>query len=179
MEQLQPLSAMGFFHVTSKLEVYQSLIFEYFDPESYYSVLVEDEEELEKELKRLAAVMQDFLDEEEVIINGERVKPRVRAVDVGFKGSPDEVFITYFIFFKGKPLQGLNYYENLYENETAEYPITAYWVFPPGSKIVNVQMSGDVIIISPNVLSVRLEEGEKIYGYEKIEFELPMRRAKQ
>lgn len=179
MESLQPLSALGIFNVNRKLEVHQTVVFEYFDPEGYYSALIDDEEELQKELNRLAAVMQDYLDAEEVILNGKRVKPKVRAVDIGLKGSPEEVFVTYFIFFKGSPQKGINYYENLYENEVAEYPITAYWIFPLNSKILDVQMSGDVTLLSPNVLAIRLEEGEKIYGYEKIEFELFARKAKQ
>lgn len=172
MEELQPISALGLFTVTRKLEVYQTIVFEYFDPEGSYSTIIDDEEELEKELNRLAVVMQDFLDREEVILNGTRVRPLVKAVDIGLKEPPEEVFITYFIYFKGKPRNGLNYYENLYENEVAEYPITAYWVFPAGARIHNVQMSGDITLIRPNLLSVHLDEGERIYGYEKIEFEI-------
>lgn len=174
---MEALSAVGFFTVTRRLEVYQTIVFEYFDAEGEYARIAEDEEKLEKELERLAAAMQSFLDSEEVVINGKRVRPRVEAVDVGFKGAPEEVFVTYFIYFKGSPKEDVNYYENVYENEVAEYPITAYWYFPPGSSILSAQMSGEVILLSPNVLSVRLEEGERVYGYEKIEFTLP-RRAK-
>ncbi len=177
MSKVEPVSAMGFFVVTNNLEVYQTIVFEYFDGEGEYARLVEDEEELEKELSRLAAAMQGYLDSEEVILNGRKVKPEVKAVDVGFKGAPEEVFITYFIFFKGVPKDGVNYYENLYENEVAEYPITAYWYFPPGSKITNVQMSGEVTIIAPNILVAHLDEGERIYGYERIEFILSKRRT--
>jgi len=170
--ELEPMSATGIFVVTRRLEVYQTIVFDYFDSEGIYHELVEDEEKLEKELKLLASNMQGFLDEEEVILNGERVRPRVVGVDIGFKSVPEEPFITYFIFFKGKPLKGKNYYENIYENTVAEYPITAYWYFPLKSRITDVQMSGTVEIIGSNILILRLNEGEKIYGYEKIEFEL-------
>jgi hypothetical protein len=170
--ELEPLSATGIFVVTRRLEVYQTIVFDYFDGEGTYYELLEDEEKLEKELSLLATNMQAFLDEEEVVINGEKARPRVVGVDIGFKSVPEEPFITYFIFFKGKPVRGVNYYENIYENTVAEYPITAYWYFPLKSKIVNVEMSGEVEIIGSNILILRLNEGERIYGYEKIEFEL-------
>ncbi|ABL78229.1 hypothetical protein [Thermofilum pendens] len=172
MEDLEPLSAMGLFVVTRRLEVYQTIIFDYFDSESYYYGLSEDMEKLEAELRKLAASMQSFLDEEEVILNGARVRPRVVGVDLGFRSSPEEPFITYFIYFRGKPVKGVNYYENIYENTVAEYPITAYWFFPPRSSVGKVEASGEVEIIGSNIVVLRVDEGEKIYGYERIEFTL-------
>jgi len=178
MSRVEPLSALGFFVVTRNLEVYQTVVFEYFDSEGEYARIADNEEELERELERLASAMQMYLDTEEVILNGRKVKPAVKAVDIGFKDSPEEVFVTYFIFFKGSPRDGVNYYENLYEDEVAEYPITAYWYFPPGSRVLSAQMSGDVAIIAPDVLVARLDEGEKVFGYERIEFILPARKRK-
>ena len=169
---LEPMSAMGVFTVTKNLEVYQIVVFEYFDDKRVYFSLTESIEDYEKELDRLADVMQKFLDEEEVVINDERVRPKVVGVDIGFKDMPEEPFITYFIFFRGKPRKGLNYYENIYEGELAEYPITAYWYFPPTSKVVNVVASGDVSVLGDNIVVMRLAEGDRISGYEKIVFKL-------
>lgn len=172
MINMEPMSATGIFTVTRDLEVYQIIIFEYFDDKRIYFSLTENLEDYERELERLAQVMQGFLDEEEVVINDERVRPKVVGVDIGFKDIPEEPFITYFIFFKGKPQKGTNYYENIYEGELAEYPITAYWYFPPQSRVLNVEASGDVSIIGNNIVVMRLAEGDRISGYEKIVFEL-------
>ena len=172
MVSLEPISAVGFFAVSRRLEVVQIVLFDYIDATGEYAKLMEDEEEAQRELRMLAANMQRFLDKEEVVINGQRVRPRVVGVDVGFKGSPEEVYIVFFIKFKGRPVQGDNYYENIYEDEVAEYPIAAYWVFPPRSRVKSVEMSGEVVILRPNILAVRIEEGERIHGYERIVFTL-------
>uniref|UniRef100_A0A7C3WKQ3 Uncharacterized protein n=1 Tax=Thermofilum pendens TaxID=2269 RepID=A0A7C3WKQ3_THEPE len=170
MPDLEPLSAIGFFSVSRRLEVYQVIVFDYLDTSGEYAQIVEDEERLQRELEMLSSNMQKFLDNEEVVINGKRVKPRVLSVDVGFRGTPEEVYITFFIYFKGKPVKGENYYENIYEEEVAEYPISAYWFFPPGSHVKIVDMSGDIALLAPNIVAVKLEEGEKIQGYERIVF---------
>uniref|UniRef100_A0A7C3SL16 Uncharacterized protein n=1 Tax=Thermofilum pendens TaxID=2269 RepID=A0A7C3SL16_THEPE len=169
---LEPLSAIGFFSVSRRLEVYQVIVFDYIDASGEYAQIVEDEEKLHRELEILTANMQGFLDEEEVVINGERVRPRVLSVDVGFRGTPEEVYIAFFIYFKGKPVKGENYYENIYEEEVTEYPISAYWLFPPGSRVKSVEMSGDVALLAPNIVAVKLEEGERVQGYERIVFTL-------
>lgn len=172
MIDMEPLSATGLFTVTRDLEVYQVVIFEYFDDKRIYFSLAENLEDYEHELERLAQAMQGFLDEEEVVVNDERVRPKVVGVDIGFKDTPEEPFITYFIFFKGKPRKGTNYYENIYEGELAEYPITAYWYFPLKTRVLSVEASGDVSIIGNNIVVMRLAEGDRISGYEKIVFEM-------
>jgi len=173
VSEVEPLHALGFFAVTKDLEVFQTIVFEYYDPDRYYAQIAEDVERLESELEDLAASMQRLLDEEEVVLNGERVRPRVVGADLGFKGTPEEPFITFFVFFKGRPRRGLNYYENLYAGEEAAYPYVAYWFFPPGSRISEVEASGSSEIINDNILVIRVAEGERIAGYEKIVFTLP------
>ncbi len=172
MLDIEPVNALGFFIVSPRLDIFQIIVYEYIDIERRYFSLVEDIDELDNELEELAKIMQDFLDEEEVIINDERVRPRVIGVDIGFRGEPEEPFITYFIYFKGKPRRGLNYYENIYEADIAEYPISAYWYFPPRSKVKSVEASGDIEIIGDRIVIMRLAEGDRVNGYEKIVFEL-------
>ena len=172
MVDLEPISALGFFAVSRRLEVKQIVVFDYIDASGEYAKLMEDEEAAQRELRTLAANMQRFLDSEEVVINGQRVRPRVVGVDVGFRGSPEDVYIVFFIRFKGKPVKGDNYYENIYEDEVAEYPIAAYWVFPPRSRVRSVEMSGEVVILRPNIVAVKIQEGERIHGYERIVFTL-------
>lgn len=169
---VEPLHAYGFFSVSGRLEVHQVIVFEYLDYDRYYESIARDFEKLNRELTSAALNMQHYLDREEVVINGERVRPRVLGVNLGFRGDPEEPYLVFFIYFKGKPRKGLNYYENIYEGEVAEYPFEAYWFFPPGAKVEEVECSGTSEIVGENIVVIRVEEGERIAGYERIVFRL-------
>ncbi len=172
MSEIEPLSAIGFINVSSNLEFYQIIVFEYLDMERYYFNLVEDIERFEEELYHLKNSMQRILDKEEIVVNDIRAKPKVIGVDLGFKEEPEEPYFTYFIYFKGKIRRGEeNYYENIYDTLTAEYPFTAYWFFSPRFKVKRVDASGDVQIYGKNIIVIKVQEGEKISGYERIIFE--------
>ncbi|RLF08068.1 MAG: hypothetical protein DRJ64_01765 [Thermoprotei archaeon] len=171
MREIEPLSALGIINVTSNLEFYQTIIFEYLDRDRYYYALTENIEKLEEELYRLKVSMQQILNKEEVVINDKRVKPKVLGVDIGFKEEPEEPYLSYFIYFKGKLRRGEeNYYENIYEELTVEYPFVAYWFFSPRFKILRVDASGDIQILGNNIIIIKVQEGEKISGYERIIF---------
>jgi len=170
---MEPLNATGLFSVSPSLDVHQTIIFDYFDEERLYFNMADDIEAYEDELETLARNMQYFLDKEEVVINDERVRPKVIGVHIGFREAPEDVVVTYFIYFRGRPREGVNYYENIYEEEVAEYPIAAYWYFHPSIEILDVEASGDVEIIGPNILAMHLAEGDHISGYEKITFKIP------
>ncbi len=168
-----PVHAYGFFTVSSNLEVNEIVVYEYADYSKYYASIVKDLDRLNEELGRLAANMQSFLDAEEVVINGERVRPRVVGTSLGFRGDPEEPYVAFFVHFRGRPRRGLNYYENIYEEEVAEYPYEAYWVFPPEAVVESVECSGSAEIIEGRIVAIRVEEGERVVGYEKIIFRLP------
>ena len=168
--EIEPIHAIGLFNVTKDLEINQIIIYEYWDPELYYYKLQENTEELERELETLIVSMQALLDKEEVVINGEKIKPKVVAVYLAFRDTEEEPYLVFFIKFRGKPVKGENYYENLYEEEIAEYPFEAYWIFPDNMVIKQVEASGQIEILGDNILVLRIREGEKIQGYEKIVF---------
>ncbi|MCX8180805.1 MAG: hypothetical protein N3E41_05480 [Thermofilaceae archaeon] len=171
-ELIEPVHAYGLFTVSESLEVHELLIFEYLDYDEYYDKLSRDLDKLNQELGKMIINMQKYLDLEELVINGERVKPRVIGANLGFRGTPEEPYLAFFVYFRGRPRKGLNYYENLYEGEVAEYPYEAFWVFPPGAKIEEVECSGSAEFVGDNILVIRVEEGERIAGYEKIIFKL-------
>jgi hypothetical protein len=170
---VEPLHAYGLFSVSERLEVHQVMIFEYLDYDRYYDSISKDLEKLNRELASAALNMQQYLDREEVVINGERVRPLVLGVNLGFRGDPEEPYLMFFVYFKGKPRRGLNYYENLYEEEVAEYPFEAYWFFPPNARVEEVECSGTSELVGENIVVIRVGEGERIAGYEKITFRLP------
>lgn len=172
-ESVEPVHAYGFFSISENLEVSQITVYEYIDYNRYYASIARDLDRLSRELEALAANMQHYLDREEVVINGDRVRPRVIGASLGFRGDPEEPYLVFFARFKGRPQRGLNYYESLYDEEVAEYPYEAYWVFPFSARVEEVDCSGVVEIIGGRVVVVRVEEGERVAGYEKIVFRLP------
>lgn len=169
---VEPIHAYGFFTVSENLEFNQIAVFEYLDYDRYYAGVSKNIERLNKELSELAYNMQAYLDGEEVVVNGERVRPLVIGASLGFKGNPEEPYLVFFIYFRGKPRKGVNYYENVYEAEVSEYPYEAYWVFPPNSKVSEVECSGVSEIIGDRIVVMRVDEGERVTGYEKIIFHL-------
>ncbi|RLE72681.1 MAG: hypothetical protein DRZ80_06995, partial [Thermoprotei archaeon] len=100
-EQIEPIYAQGFFVVNKNGLVNQIIIFDYFDPESYYYNLIDEEDRLSEELEILRENMQAILDSEKILINNEKVKPKVMDVDLDFRGSPLKPYFTFFIIFKG------------------------------------------------------------------------------
>ncbi|MEM0042883.1 MAG: hypothetical protein QXF46_02200 [Thermofilaceae archaeon] len=171
-ESVEPIHAYGFFSVSESLEVNQIVVYEYIDYNRYYASVAKDIDRLNVELERLAANMQRYLDREEVVINGDRLRPKVVGVNLGFRGDPEEPYLVFFIRFRGRPRKGLNYYENIYEEEVAEYPYEAYWFFPSNAKVEEVECAGVSEVIGGQIVIMKVEEGEKITGYEKIVFRL-------
>ncbi len=172
-EYIEPVYAQGFFIVTKSGLVHQVVIFDYYDPEGYYFDIMEDEVALNNEVEFLKDSMQAILDQEKVVINGARTKPKVIDVDIGFRSSSVRPFLTFFIIFKGDFKNGVNVYENWYESEEAEYDFDAYWFFPPGAEVLEVIASGATEIFgNKNILAISVKRRERITGYEKIVFKI-------
>ncbi len=174
-EAVTPVHAQGFFYVGYRYIAYY-IVFDYIDPMGYYDAVLRDEKLYEEETASLAYNMQELVDKEEVLVNGERVRPRVVLVDIGFRGRRDRVFIVFGLRFRAPLRPGRNIYENRYEQEPIEYNYEAYWVFPPGSRVLEVDMgpgNEDWDIVGGNVVAIYGRRGGKTGGYEKIVFQLP------
>ena len=174
-DAVTPVHGQGFFYVGYGYIAYY-LVFDYIDPMGYYDAVMRDERLFEEEVNKLYYGMQELVDKEEVVVNGERVRPRVAMVDIGFRGRRDRVFIVFALRFRAPTRPGRNIYENRYEPEEIEYSYEAYWVFPPGSKVLEVDMgagSEDWDIVGGNVVAIYGRRGGRTGGYEKIVFQLP------
>ncbi|BEP17761.1 hypothetical protein PYJP_11130 [Pyrofollis japonicus] len=174
-EAVTPVHGQGFFYVGYGYIAYY-IVFDYVDPLGYYDAVLRDEKLFEEETAKLAYNMQELVDREEVMVNGERVRPRVVLVDIGFRGKKSQVFVVFGLRFRAPIRSGRNVYENRYEAEPIEYNYEAYWVFPPGSRIIEVDMgpgSEDWDIVDNNVVAIYGRRGGRTGGYEKIVFELP------
>ena len=174
-EAVQPIHGQGFFYIGLGYIAYY-LVFDYIDPLGYYDTVLRDERLYEEETLRLYYGMQELVDQEEVRVNGERVRPKVAMVDIGFRGRRDRVFIVFALRFRAPVRPGRNVYENRYEPEEIEYSYEAYWILPPGSKVLEVDMgtgSEDWDIVGGNVVAIYGRRGGRTGGYEKIVFEIP------
>jgi len=169
VESVKPIFAQAFFNVAKGFITYY-LVYDYKDPTKYYWKLHEDEENYEKELNKIFHNMQAFLDEEKVIVNGKRCKPKVKACDIGFRGSPEIPFFVFLISFHAPIKRGINVYENEYSPELIEYDYLVYWNFPSNSKIIEIDMKEKYEIINNNLLKIYGFKGEYSSGYEMISF---------
>ncbi len=167
-----PIYAYGIFDVTYG-EVIQHIIFEYVDPGKGYAKIVKDREKLIKELAILKRNMQAFLDAEEVKINGVRVYPKVVDVKIGFSGTYERPYIKYVIIFDAPLKSGVNVYEDKYEPEVTEYDYVVTWVFPKGSKVLDVNVGFNYEVVNERVIIFHVPEGSETPGYESISFLLP------
>ncbi|RLG87802.1 MAG: hypothetical protein DRO15_04240 [Thermoprotei archaeon] len=170
--EVKPVHAQAFFTVAPGFILYY-LIFDYYDPLGYYEFVIRNENLFNKEIMKLSINMQSFLDNEKVIVNGVRVRPRVDMIDMGFRGSKHRPYITFLIRFSAPIRIGKNTYENKYEPEIAQYDYVAYWSFPPKSKILEVIVGENYDILHGNLLVLYGKKGVKTLGYEKIVFEIP------
>ncbi len=153
---------------------HQILVFDYYDPGHYYMDLLNKPERFNEELERLTNNMQHYLDEEEIYINGRPSKPRVESTDLVFRGTPVRPSVVFTITFRGRLRRGRNVYEEYYEAETLEYDYEAYWLFPPGSKVLEVKVDTRYEVLKPgNRLVIWGRKGERVSGYEMIVFNLP------
>ncbi len=168
----EPVHAVGFFSVSRGGVVHQVVVYDYFDPDYYFLNLVHRPLDYEREVSRLAYNMQSFLDREEVLVNGRRVRPVVKTVSIDHRGFAEFAYVSFIIYFRGRFTRGLNSYENRYEPGVAEYDYEVYWMFPPRSRIVEVDISADYEVLGDdNILLFWVRKGDRISGYEKIVFE--------
>lgn len=174
-EAVEPVHGQGFFYVGYGYVAYY-LVFDYLDPLGYYDAVLRNPRLYEEEVLRLYYGMQELVDQERVVVNGERVRPRVAMVDIGFRGRKNRVFIVFALRFTAPIRPGVNVYENHYEPEEIEYSYEAYWIFPPGSRILEVDMgtgTEDWEIVGKNTLAIYGHRGGRTGGYEKIVFRMP------
>jgi len=163
-EKVKPIYASGVFTFSRNGKVTQYTIFYYEDPENYYASL--NKSSLDLELKNIKSNLQYFLDQETILINGEKSRARVIWAKLGLI-KVDLPFVEFIITFRGRLRRGSNEYVNYYEEEEAEYPYEVTWVMP--GRILDIKIHGQVTI-NKNIVYVKVNRGTKVGGEEKITF---------
>lgn len=169
-DQVIPIHAMAFFSISSDGEFHQLLQYDYYDPQGYYSKLIESKDDFAKEIRKLWLNMQGYLEEETNKINQTKVYPQVKFCDIQHRGMRENPFITWIISFKGEFQEGINVYETQTEEEQLEYDCYAIWEFPQNTKILKVQTKLYYDIFGNRII-LWADKDMVIGGYEKIRFE--------
>ncbi len=170
---MKPVFGYCFFNVSSNGLFNEVIIFEYIDVEREYSRIISDEGSRREEIRKLRVNMQSFIDEEVVKVNGERVHPRVVAVDIGVSNGGERAYAYFLIEFQGRlRINDFNVYEDTYESERADYDYVVTWKLPRGSRVVEAEFGFKVRVGPDNVLTFNVRRGEVTPGYERLVFYL-------
>lgn len=170
MKEPKPIYAQGFFHLRRTGLVDQIIVFDYHDPGRYYYKILKNRKKLDREIELLKNNMQYFLDQEKVLINGVDTSPRVVYTEIGIRGRPELAYILFLIKFKGELVEGLNTYENMYEEEVVDYDYEVYWIFPENTKVIEADLGVPYTIYNNRVLYFKVPKGTYVGGYERIVF---------
>lgn len=166
---VEPIYGQGFFQVDPSGHILYLVIFDYRDEEEeYFKLVKEGGRGLELEEDRLRRRMQELMDEEEVLINGERARVEVLYAAIDVRGSPRISSAAFLSLIPFNPRRGSNVYENIYDPTTAEYDYTVYWSIRCG-EIVRVESPGHVEVKGGRA-TIRVAKGTSIPGYESVVF---------
>ncbi|MEM4718078.1 MAG: hypothetical protein QXE81_04895 [Desulfurococcaceae archaeon] len=173
MSEPKPIYGLGLFLVRETGLIEQFIEFCYLDPGETYAKIMKDRDQGKKEKTKLARNMQTFLDQEEVLINNQRVYPKVIDVEIGFREDFKHPYIVFFIVFTGILRHGLNIYEDKYNSELVEYNYRVYWIFPSKARVIKADLGVPYILLNNGrILAFSVNKGSEIRGYERIEFEI-------
>jgi hypothetical protein len=168
--KVTPLFASSYFTISPALQIYQVVCYDYADPNGYYERILHDPVAFAKETEMLSNNMQEFLDAEEIFINGQRVEQEILHVDIGLRGAADIPFIKWVIFFQGQVQPGINSLASNVEKEVSEYDIEVLYLWPSETKIKEVITPMNYEIRGP-LLLVWSRKGDIVGGYEEVSFD--------
>jgi hypothetical protein len=171
---VKPLFASSVFSISSNLEVYQVINYDYSDPDGEYEELLGDEEAYQAEIEKIHLNMAEFLAAEKVYINDKRVEQKILHVDIGLRGCPEIAYFQWVIHFQGIAQRGENSLASDVEVEQADYDIEVLYLFPAETRILEVNTPMDYEVHGP-LLFIWAQQGDAVGGHEKVRFQFPLR----
>ncbi len=153
-------------------EFYQVIYYDYEDlAGEYFAQLEGDEAFSQEEVGLLHENMQGFLDEERNLLNGKRVYPEVKVVDIDFRDRRHP-FHCFVINFAGEMQSGLNTYRSeLPPEDPLEYTIHSVYQFPQRTKIQEVITKMHYQVVG-NLILFWASKGQSLGMLEEITFQL-------
>ncbi|MHA1699048.1 MAG: hypothetical protein ACTSWN_09445 [Promethearchaeota archaeon] len=178
-DPLRPIYAQSIIsvtHIGEKIVFNQILIYDYKDvspAHDYQYAIVTNPRFLKEELKALGNNMQKFLDEEENFVNGKRVFPRVEKVLIDFKTESRYPYFTWLIRFEGDISEdGIQVYEARVEPAKLEYDVRSIYLFPLGTKVLEIITSLENENRPSNVIVYRGFKGQRVEEVERISWQV-------
>ncbi|MHA1713193.1 MAG: hypothetical protein ACTSW4_04005 [Candidatus Ranarchaeia archaeon] len=169
--RITPIHANALYHVTSFNLIWESLFFDYHDPDHYYAKLTHNEEEHRSEIEKLWRNMQFFLDHEKFYVNKRLCEQEVVYLNYDHHGAKDFPYVYFLIKIPCKLKRRNNVVDSRVFKDIAQYDFELVWCFPPGSKVISVETTLDFEQIG-QVLNFWGRAGDPIPGTERIEFDL-------
>ncbi|NMC04288.1 MAG: hypothetical protein GYA24_03705 [Candidatus Lokiarchaeota archaeon] len=106
----------------------------------YNARIVSDPGFVKAELAALDRNMQGFLDEENNIVNGTRVHPRVMNTFITFRGDPRFPSCTWLIAWTANVgINDMYTYEAFVEPATLEYEVESIYTLPSNARVVGIE----------------------------------------
>jgi hypothetical protein len=169
---IRPIYGQGFFDVSSSV-IFYTIVFDYYDPSGDYARILRDYRARRDEEAYIRGKMQEFINEERILVNGERVTARVASAKLELRGNPHVHSAVIHVVMEYNTVMGTNVYEDFYEPERAEYDYTVYWQVPPGGVILHVETPGKVYYEDNRRIAViHVRKGTFLDGYEAVMFRL-------
>ncbi len=179
-ENLLPIHGNAIYHVNPFGVITETIYFDFFDPDEYYSSLTHNLKAHQEEISILWRNMQYFLDHELIFINNSRCTQDVVYVNYDHHGDSVSPYIYFVIHICGPPFQSHNIVLSDICIDQAEYDFEIVWAFPPGAQINGVSTQLEHETIGP-ILNLWGRKGDQVGGQESIEFDLmeaPMKNLK-
>ncbi|MHA1682109.1 MAG: hypothetical protein ACTSUE_14315 [Promethearchaeota archaeon] len=172
---LKPIYAQSIINVSRAKDVIdfsQVLIYDYEDvspAQVYHERIFNDHTFMERELKTIETKLQSFLDAEKNVVNGERVFPTIHHVSIDFKSDPKFFSYSWLIQWQGPVApEELQVYEAIVDPATLEYNVKSMYIFPTGTKIVDIDSSLHYENDIPHFIIYRGEKNQKVNELERI-----------
>jgi hypothetical protein len=173
---LEPLFATSIIHVSQPgnglIEFSQVLAYDYADKtrdRSYFETIKDSSDFLPNEMVEIEANMQQFLDEEENVVNGVRVYPHVASTAIDFKTDRRQFVYTWIISFSGpESAEGMEVYEARIVPTDLEYDVKSTYIFPANARVVEVVSSIETKNDLKNVVGFRGKKGEHLDHVERL-----------
>ncbi|ALU11469.1 hypothetical protein EYM_01375 [Ignicoccus islandicus DSM 13165] len=170
---MKPIHAQGYYFVTplgSSWQIIEVVNYYYYDEEGLLASKLHKPREYREEILTTWENMQRALDSEEVKVNGKPTKVTVRNVSMEFVGFKEVPYFTFVLEFHGPIVEGINCFENSFEEGVAEYDYEAFWLLPPGYEFVEAVTSCEYDLPDEEgrILMLWCRKGDKVKGYERI-----------
>ena len=170
-DRVQPIHANGIYHITSFGAIWQSLFYDYQDPDGYYYALTHNQNQHQKEITRLWSNMQFLLDHEKFLINNHRCKQQVTYVNYDHHGVQEFPYVYFLIYIQGPLVTGKNSIVSHVVQEIAQYDFELIWCLPPKTLVTDIDTTLEFEQIG-TVVNLWGRKGDLVGGMERIDFEL-------